>query len=360
MPASTTAAETNTALIAATLVHREKGYIAAIMKMLPFFWWMIKNKAYVPKTGRRLEWNLMYKLRGGDPSYQGLDIWNITDDDAVTIAYAAWKYYHEAFMMTGGQMDVENTGPEQVFDLAQQKEEAALANLRTQMNSHLYSDGTGNGGKQLTGLKALVPENPATGTIYGFNRATAGNEFMRSIIENQGASGVAVPAYTGTATTPPEYTMLTGMSRLYTKCGRLNFGKQRYPDLCLCTEDYLLAYESILNEKRTIPMANVTAADAGFLNLTYKKMTIMEDQDCPLDLTNSVYASTRYGQTGIFLNSAFIKVAYAPKRNFKVLPLNRAGINTQDALIGHILWAGEVLLTLPPKHGRHIGIAAAA
>lgn len=354
MPATTTAAETNTALIAATMVHREKKYLDAISKRLALFYWLKSKGRYVPKTGRRLEWPIWYKLKGGELSYQGLDIWSLQESDDATLAYASWKHYHDSMVIAGVDRDVFNTGPEQVFSLADQKEKSMLANLRHKLNSGFYADGSGNNSKDVTGFAATVPQDPTTGTIYGFNRATAGNEFMRSRLVNQGAAGpVAVEAYSGT---PVTYTMINGMAKLYMQCGRLEFGEQRYPDLGLCSEDYMLAYESCLVPNQRFQ--NTAAADAGFTNLKYKKMTLIEDEDCPRDTVNGpIAATTRYGQTGIFLNSEFIQLAYAAKRNFKVIPLAMAG-HTQDAFVAHVFWSGEVLVSLPPKHGRHIGIAS--
>lgn len=357
MPASTTAAETNTSLIAATLVHRQKKYFDAISKRCALFWWLKRKGQYEAMTGRRLEWPIWYKLKGGELSYQGLDIWALAESDDCTLAYASWKHYHDSFVMSGLDMEVYNTGPEAVFKLADQKEKSMIANLRHKLNSGFYANGTGNNSKDVTGFAATIPEDPTTGILYGFNRATTGNEFMKSRLVNQGSSALAVEAYSGSS--PVVNTMVNGMAKLYSLCGRLEFGEQRYPDLCLCSEGYLLAYEStFINSKR---YQNVTAADAGFTNLKYKGMTLMEDEDCPEDGVNGVVAGTsRDGQTGIFLNTEFIKLAYSAARNFKVLPLSRAGINTQDAFVAHVLWSGEVLVSLPPKHGRHIGIAAPA
>lgn len=354
MPATTTASETNTALIASTMVHREKMYLDAVSKRCALWYWLKKKGNYVAKTGRRLEWPIWYKMQNGELSYQGLDIWSLQESDDVTLAYASWKHYHNSMVIAGVDKDVYNTGADQVFDLAAQKEKTMISTLRHKMNSGMYADGSGNNSKDVTGFAATIPQDPTTGTLYGFNRATTGNEFMRSRLVNQGASGpVAVEAYSGT---PVTYTMINGMASLYMQCGRLEFGDQRYPDLGLCSEGYLLAYESCLvpNQRFT----NTAAADAGFENLKYKKMTLIEDEDCPRDTVNGpISGTTRYGQTGLFLNSEFIKLAYAAKRNMKVIPLAMAG-QTQDAFVGHVFWSGEVLVSLPSKHGRHIGIAS--
>ncbi len=349
MPA-TSITDVNTAIVAATLVHREKQFFDAITKQLILFYWFMAKGRYKAKTGRRMEWPVWYKLKGGESSYQGFDVFTMAESDDVSLAYANWKYYHDAIVIFGGHMDVENTGPEQVFDLYEQKETSCIANLQQNLSTDMYANGTGNGGKDITGLGAIIPQDPTTGTLYGFNRATAGNEFMRSQLVNQGSGGNGVEPYSGT---PTVYTMIRGMARAWQLCGRLKIGDKahRYPDLILCSEGYIRAYEDCLQPNQRFQ--NTQAADAGFSNLTYKKATMIDDQDCPIDTINAA-VSGRNPQTGLFVNSHFAQLAYSKKRNFKPTPL--AKFPNQDVYYSHVFWAGEILFSILPKHCRHLGI----
>ena len=349
MPATSTT-EVNTAIVAATLVHREKKFFDAITKQLALFYWLMSKDRYKPKTGRVMEWPLWYKLKGGESSYQGFDVFSLQEFDDVSLARANWKYYHEAIVIFGGHMDVENTGPEQVFDLYDQKEKSCIANMQQNLSTDFYGDGTGNGGKDVTGVGATVPQNPTTGTLYGWNRATAGNEFMRSILKDSGSSGNGVPAYTGT---PTVFTMIRAMDHLWQLCGRLKIGERadRFPDLILCSEGYKRAYSDSLQPNQRFQ--NTTAADAGFSNLTFMKATMIDDQDTPIDTVNAAVGG-KNPQTGLFLNSAFIELGYSKKRNFK--PTALAKVPNQDVYYSHLFWAGELLFSVLPKHGRHIGI----
>lgn len=348
MPATTTGAETNNSLISATLVHRARKLSDAITKQLPLFWWFKEKGRYKPATGRRLEWPVWYKNSPGELSYQGFDIFTLQEVDDLTLVYAAWKHYHEAAVWSGTQTDVENTGSEQVIDLIGHKETAATTRLQTKLSEGLYADGLGNGGKDITGLDAIVPENPATGTLYGVNRATAGNEWMRSVLVDQGATGAAIAAYSGT---PTVFKMIQGMSRIHQECGRLKVGGkgERHPDVAFCSEAYLRAYESCIVHQQRFPYTNTKAANAGFTNLMYKGVTIIDDQDHPIDRTN-----TGTGQAATWINSAFAVLHYAPKRNFKAYPARRA--TNQDAWAVDYFWSGELCFAVLPKHGRHIGI----
>jgi hypothetical protein len=55
--------------------------------------------------------------------------------------------------------------------------EASMKNLIAQ---GLYSDGTGYGGKQITGLQAAVPVSPTTGTYGSIDRSTTLGTFWRN------------------------------------------------------------------------------------------------------------------------------------------------------------------------------------
>lgn len=46
------------------------------------------------------------------------------------------------------------------------------ARLLNRIAGDIYLDGTGNGGKNITGLGAAVPDAPTTGTYGGIDRAT--------------------------------------------------------------------------------------------------------------------------------------------------------------------------------------------
>jgi len=219
------------------------------------------------------------------------------------------------------------------------------------MNSHFYLDGTGNGGKRVTGLAALIPEDPTTGTLFGINRAN--ETWWRSNLQDDGAASSAVDGV-DTSGTHIGLTMRKGMTRLYQLCGQGGAGgtSNRNPDLILCSEGYYNAYDDALAQSgQGQRFINQEAADAGYETLKFKGATMIADEDCPSDATNT---SGSTGGTGIFINSQFMKLCYAPKRNFSTKGMDSPV--DQDAFVDYIQWAGELVVTNSNKHGRHIGI----
>jgi hypothetical protein len=75
---------------------------------------------------------------------------------------------------------------------------ARIDNARKSLNNRwaldFYGDGTGNGGKNLTGLASLVPTDPTTGTVGGINRATSTNVFWRSQLKDPAVTPTRPPS----------------------------------------------------------------------------------------------------------------------------------------------------------------------
>jgi hypothetical protein len=341
MPSTSQTLVTN-AVLASTLADRAKGYVDSISKQIPLFWWLKRAGRYKPAEGDRIEWAIEYALDDSEGSFHGYDTLPLIEQDNVTIGIANWKQYHKTIVISGLDRDVKNRGSAKVFDLLEQKEKNALNSLHTEMNSHFYLDGTGNSSKRVTGLGAIIAEAPTTGTLFGINRATAGNEYWRN--QNIDTNSYA---YASSGSVP---TMLNDMERLWVLCGRLKgTGSKRYPDLILSTETYWRYYVQSLQKIGT-RYVNVEASDAGFKNVTFNSATMIEDQDCPQDAGSA--------EKAFFINSDYMALRYGSLHNFKVTPFIEPA--DQNAFAAKILWAGELTSSLCAKHGIHQGITSAA
>ena len=59
-------------------------------------------------------------------------------------------------MTISGLELIQNAGREQMIDLLAGRVQVAEARLRNAISAGLYGDGTGNGGKDITGLQAAI------------------------------------------------------------------------------------------------------------------------------------------------------------------------------------------------------------
>lgn len=104
-------------------------------------------------------------------SYSGYETINISPDSPVSAAQFTLKTYADAVTISGLEM-LQNSGKEQMIDLLATRVEVAESRLRNKIDTDLHGDGTGNGGKNLVGLSAMISTTPTTGTYGGIDRAT--------------------------------------------------------------------------------------------------------------------------------------------------------------------------------------------
>lgn len=248
--------------------------------------------------------------------YAGYDTLTFNGPQLFTAATYDWKLL-AAPVGASGEEILKNSGRERVIDLVEAKLKNAVKTLKNQMSVALYSDGTGSSGKQLTGLKVLVADDPTTGTVGGINRATSGNEFWR----NQ--AKVNSTALT-TSTIKGE------MQAMYLKCSR---GTDR-PDLIVADDSMFTLYENSLVEQ--MRFTNNKLADAGFMNLKYKGADVIYD--------GGIGGACPQGHM-YFLNTNYLRLRPHKDRQFKMIgDRERVAIN-QDAVYHLIGWAGNMTMS---------------
>jgi hypothetical protein len=104
-------------------------------------------------------------------SYSGYEVLNVSQNSPISAAQFSITQYAAAISISGLEM-IQNSGKEAIIDLLDGRMNVAEAQLANRIGSDIYLDGTGNSGKNITGLGAAVPDAPTTGTYGGINRAT--------------------------------------------------------------------------------------------------------------------------------------------------------------------------------------------
>lgn len=251
--------------------------------------------------------------------YAGYDTISFTNPQILTAAEYAFKFLAAPVGMSGEEL-LKNSGKERVIDLMEAKIKNAEKTLRNEMSKGIYSDGTGSSGKQLTGLKALVADDPTTGTVGGINRATSGNEFWRNYADVKATAGEALTSAT----------IYAAMNKAYLSCSR---GTDK-PDLIVADDKLYTLYESSLVPQQRFMDSKL--ADAGFTSLKFKGADVIYDGGiggyCP---EGHMY----------FLNTDYLKLRPHRERDFRLIgDRNRVAIN-QDAIYAIIGWAGNLTMS---------------
>jgi hypothetical protein len=176
----------------------------------------------------------------------------------------------------------------------------------------LYSDGTGSGGKQLTGLAAAVPTDPTTGTYGGINRATW--SFWRSQLQDPAA-------------TPTVSTIQAEMNALWAKCVR---GSDR-PNLITAGNTIWATFMGSLQ-----PIQRFT--DTEMANLGFENVKFM---GAPVVLDGGI-GGAETATNMHFLNTNYLHFRPHKDRNMVALKGGARTAINQDAEVSILAFAGNL------------------
>lgn len=227
-----------------------------------------------------------------------------------------------------GLEQLQNAGREQMIDLLEGRIAVAEATMANLIAAGIYSDGTGSGGKEITGLKVHVPTNPLIGTSGGINRATW--SFWRSQIFDAVTDG-------GAATTSAN--IQSYFNTLWAKCTR---GADK-PDLIVVDNAYWGMYVASLQALQQFTSSE--SANSGFVSLKFMNADVILDGGIGGNMeTKEAY----------FLNTKYLH--YRPHAARNMVPLSpkaRYSVN-QDAEVQILAWAGNLTASSLQLQGKMV------
>jgi hypothetical protein len=223
-----------------------------------------------------------------------------------------------------------NEGEQQLMDVYDTYIAAAERALEDTMDSGIYSDGTANGGKQITGLATAVPIVNNSGVYGGIDRGSA-VIWRTQIYDAQSMNATIGTQVTSTTVRPFLNAIMTKQSR-----GR------DYADLLIMSPEHYSAYDAatVAIQRQT---NETSLGKLGFTALEYigggKRAEIVLDGG----IGSNMPANTTLG-----LSTDSFRMRYHPNRNFDKLfdeggqmPIDK------DAVAQFIGWMGELTLTNP-------------
>ena len=251
-------------------------------------------------------------------SYSGYDVIDITPNSPISAAQYDVKQYAAAVSVSGLEM-LQNAGKERIIDLVEGRIMVAEANLMDRISAGVYSNGTGNGGKDITGLAAAVAVSPASGTYGNINRANFA--FWRNASFGAVTNG-------GSAATSAN--IQSYMNRLALQLVRGTDSA----DLIVADNNYYRLYLESLQAIQRVQSEEM--AGAGFSALKFFGTGKACDVVLDGGIGGSITASTMY-----FLNTKYICFRPHSERNFVPIGGDRASVN-QDAVTKLIGFAGNL------------------
>jgi len=306
--------------IIASTVQNRSGVIADNVLKNNALLSRLKQRGNVKKFsgGNVILQELSFAENGNAGWYSGYETLPVAAQDVISAAQYDIKQCAVPVTISGLEQ-LQNAGKEQIIDLLEGRIAVAEATMANMIAQGIYSDGTGSGGKEITGLKAQVAVAPATGVVGGIDRATW--NFWRNQTFDATTDG-------GAATTAANIQQY--MNTLWAKMVR---GTDR-PDLIVMDNAYWGLYMASLQAIQRF----TSEADA---NLGFVSVKFM-DADVVLDggLGGFQAAKTMY-----MLNTKYLH--YRPHSARDMVPLSpksRYSVN-QDAEVQILAWAGNLTMS---------------
>jgi hypothetical protein len=261
-------------------------------------YWLLENlregRSFRKGAGDPITGTIEYAVNTTVKSMSELEPLTVERVDVFDRWEAQWKFVGGVLVMSDFERGITSGGAGK-FDLYAAKLDNLKRSFERQINSDLYSDGTGNGGKQATGLQAIVSASPTTGTLEGINRA------VFSFWRNQQQSG----AHSSTAFD----NLLAAMRKVYNSCS--NGPGQQTPEFAVTTQTVFEGFEGLLTplERYTRSSANDTGV-TGFkgTQLMFKDIPLAYDADCP---ANTLYILNR---RNLFIRYLYWMKAFPPQQ----------------------------------------------
>ena len=247
--------------------------------------------------------------------------------EGFTTAFANWKQYAVSVSLNGKEIRSNAGSKEKVFDLQAAKIEQATMSLADVLATDAYSDGTGNGSKDITGLAAMIETTPGT-TAY-MSVPVGNTAWVNQVQTSVGAAAV---------------NLLPKMRTLINDCNEGVGAAASKADFVLTTQTAHEAFEAIV-----FPMVRYApnpsgGADAGVDKLKFKGTVVEWSSYC----TSGVMFVLNSKHTTLFVHKdANFSMAEGGFRR----PIN------QDALTAQILVQLNLCCDNRRKFGKLTGIS---
>jgi hypothetical protein len=261
--------------------------------------WLMSNGRKKPCSGGDfLVEPLLYGKNTTVNSYDAYDPIDTTAQTGITAAQFNWKML--AGSVTYSRVEaLKNNSKEKIIDLLEQKTTQLEESLRDEFNTEAFSDGTGNSGKDVTGLQSIIT---ASGTFGGISRTTY-------------SWWQAQRQDTAEALSEPR------MRTMFYNCSK-NLTK---PSIIITTQTLFEKYISLVQP--SLRLVNTKMADLGFQNVEYMGVPVVFDDACPSGWM-------------MFLNDKYLRLRVHPEADFKVTekkePANQLVFTQQVYWLGNL------------------------
>ena len=246
-------------------------------------------------------------------SYQGADVLNLVFDNNIIGAEWNWAQYGRLLGVTGFD-ELRNSGPRAILNTIKINLEAMEMELREDMGTDLYLDGTANANKAFTGLAAAVDDGTNVVTYGNVSRTNYPN--WKATLSANGGVGRALT-----------------LKLLNTNFDNVSKGSDR-PTLIMVTHGIWQKYLELLQP--FVRLGDQQAANMGFQNVMFLGRPMIVDEAIPT--TGGLHKA-------YLLNMKYFTFYTSVGRSFLFVPFQQLPL--QDAAVAKVLWAGQLICSSP-------------
>lgn len=307
--------------IVATTLKNYRNVLADNITNHEVLWFELKRRGFVREEdgGETIVEQLLHTENNTVRSFDGYDLLDTTPQEGISAAEYAWKQIAGTVSISGRQ-EFQNSGSKvKLLGLLQAKIQQLETSMRLQINEQLFGDGTGNNNKDLTGLNLAI-ENGAAFSVYGGIDSNVFTFWRNTFVGTVGSFAA------------------NGVDTMRTVVNSASRGKDKI-GLIVTTQDIFEAYEKTLQPLERFE--DKTLGDAGFMNLMYKKIPMVFDEDCP-------------SGTMFFLNPSYMRFVIGRGKNFANTPFVKP--DNQEAKLSQVIFYGNLTSNARKRNGRADGI----
>jgi hypothetical protein len=307
-------------IVATTIESRSRKIADNVTKNNALLTWLDqRGNTKTISGGSKILQELSFAENGNAGFYSGYDLLPVAAQDVLSAAEFEIKQAACPVIISGLEQ-LQNMGREQMIDLLDGRIGVAEASMANLLAGGVYSDGTGAGGKQITGLDLAVSVTPATGAYGGIDPATWAfwqNKYTAAALDATTVDGAMNAMWAS---------LVRGMDR---------------PDLIVMDNLFWSIFIASLQAQQRFTSAG--SATRGFPTIKYM------DADVVLDGGLGGFATTK---TAYFLNTKYLHWRPHASRNMVPLAPNKRYAINQDAEVQILAWAGNLTCSGRQFQGR--------
>jgi hypothetical protein len=230
--------------------------------------------------------------------------------------------------------EFQNSGQSRIVNLLSTKVKQLRITFKNKVRDQLLADGTGNGGKDITGLLAAVEDGTAWGT-YGNIDSNTWTFWRNQFLDFDASFGTT---FATLASGQAEVDGVRALRRLTHDCTR---GTDR-PNLILTSQTIAEAYQNVASgDGKGRLSLNANTFDLGFSSYTFEGIPIVWDDGVAAD-------------DMFFLNTDYLHLVMGKGRKFKLSEFMEPA--DQDARVAKMLLYAQLTVSNRSLQGRIIDL----